>query len=138
MAVHIKENKPIQYLAPLLKIVSDNHIPCVERLWKCESGKCFDKTTGKCKMTTHYTWELPAGNEWFVCSECGAQIHFDGPDDREIDMLEPELQKIARKDYKEYQRRLDERVRKSLDKHREDLRESRRRRSSESDRETDE
>ena len=109
MAFHVKHNTKLKYLAPLLKLISDEKIPCVERMWKCE-GKCFDPLTPERMITLHYTWKFPSGSEWFLCTKCGASIHFDNEVDREIDLLEPELQVKARTDYKAYQKEVMDKV----------------------------
>jgi hypothetical protein len=117
MAHHIRANKVVRYLVPLLKLISDNNIPCIERLWIC-NGNCFDPLNPDKMMTKHYTWEFPSGTELFVCTKCGAQIIFEDSNDRAIDLLEPELQKKAREDYKEYNKMITGKAKAAVKNHR--------------------
>jgi len=76
-------------------------------------------------ITKHFAWVMPSGNEWLICTECGAQVHYSGEDDREIDSLEPELQVLAREDYKAYEDKILGRTRDAVMAHRKRLKDSR-------------
>lgn len=71
-------------------------------------------------LTKHLTWVFPSGTELFICSECGAQIVFDDVNDREIDLLEPELQVKAREEYEEYNDMITTKVKTVVEADRED------------------
>jgi hypothetical protein len=122
MAFHIKHDKKIAYIAPLLKLISDEQLKCVEKLHRC-TGRCFDPLHPENMMTKHYTWVMPSGNEWFICTQCGAQVHYTSEDDIKIDMLEPELQKEARTDYDAFNNVILNKVKDNVSKHKEHMKE---------------
>ena len=124
MAFHVKHDKKIAYIAPLLKLISDENISCTEKLHRCQ-GKCFDPLHPEQMITNHYTWTFSSGNEWFICSICGAQVHYTSEDDMKIDMLEPELQKEARTDYEAFNAKVLGKVTDCVHKHRQRLKDSR-------------
>jgi len=124
MAFHVKHDKRIAYIAPLIKLISDEGIQCIEKLHKC-NGRCFDPLNPERMITKHFTWVMPSGNEWYICTKCGSQVHFSGADDITIDMLEPELQKEAREDYNAYNEMIVGKAKDRVDKHRERLRRDR-------------
>lgn len=122
MAFHVKHDKKMAYIAPLLKLISDEHIECIEKLHRC-NGRCFNPLNPELMMTKHYTWVFPSGNEWFLCTECGAQVHYTGEDDITIDMMEPELQKEARDDYNAFNDVILGKVKDNVSKHKEHMKE---------------
>lgn len=122
MAFHVKHDKRIAYIAPLIKLISDEGIQCVEKLHRC-TGRCFDPLNPEQMITKHYTWVFPSGNEWFVCTECGAQVHYTSDDDIAIDMLEPDLQQQAREDYNAFNDGILGKVKDNVSKHKEGMKE---------------
>lgn len=87
MAVHIKADKTIAKLLPVIELIGREGILPRKRKHRCSSCYRVGHPT-KGKDTEHVLFELPAGTLLYICRDCGAVAIYDGDADLQHE-LEP-------------------------------------------------